>query len=42
MDEVVVPEGPAGRGATLIPEQRREMIVRQLRHHQVLSVHQLT
>lgn len=32
----------AGRVATLIPEQRREMIVRQLRQHQVLSVHQLT
>jgi DeoR/GlpR family transcriptional regulator of sugar metabolism len=42
MDEVAVPEGAAGRGAALIPEQRREMIVRQLRRHQVLSVHQLT
>ena len=32
----------SGRAAGLIPEQRREMIVRQLRQHQVLSVHQLT
>ena len=35
-------EDGAGRAATLIPDQRREMIVRQLRRHQVLSVHQLT
>lgn len=40
MDEVA--ESPSGRAAALIPEQRREMIVRQLRRHQVLSVHQLT
>ncbi|RZL92385.1 MAG: DeoR/GlpR transcriptional regulator [Variovorax sp.] len=32
----------SARGATLIPDQRREMIVRQLHKHQVLSVHQLT
>lgn len=32
----------SGRAAGLIPEQRREMIVRQLHKHQVLSVHQLT
>jgi DeoR/GlpR family transcriptional regulator of sugar metabolism len=30
------------RGSALIPEQRREFIVRQLREHQVLSVHALT
>lgn len=30
------------RTAPLIPEQRRELIVRQLREHQVLSVHALT
>ncbi|WP_246884204.1 DeoR family transcriptional regulator, partial [Pseudomonas chlororaphis] len=28
-------------GAPMIPEQRRELILRQLRKHQVLSVHQL-
>jgi len=28
-------------GAPMIPDQRRELIVRQLRKHQVLSVHQL-
>jgi DeoR/GlpR family transcriptional regulator of sugar metabolism len=36
------PTEDKGRASTLIPEQRREMIVRQLREHQVLSVHQLT
>lgn len=35
-------DNAGGRAAGLIPEQRREMIVRQLRKHQVLSVHQLT
>ncbi|MBS7780726.1 DeoR/GlpR family DNA-binding transcription regulator [Acidovorax sp. CCYZU-2555] len=35
-------DNASGRAAGLIPEQRREMIVRQLRKHQVLSVHQLT
>jgi DeoR/GlpR family transcriptional regulator of sugar metabolism len=35
-------EDRASRSGTLIPEQRREMIVRQLRERQVLSVHQLT
>ena len=28
-------------GAQMIPEQRRELMLRQLRKHQVLSVHQL-
>jgi len=28
-------------GAPMIPEQRRELMLRQLRKHQVLSVHQL-
>ena len=31
-----------GRAAALIPEQRREMIVRHLRKHRTLGVHQLT
>jgi DeoR/GlpR family transcriptional regulator of sugar metabolism len=31
-----------GRAAALIPEQRRDMILRQLREHQVLSLHALT
>jgi len=35
-------EDRSGRVATLIPDQRRETIVRQLHHHEVLSVHQLT
>lgn len=35
-------DGAVGRAAGLIPEQRREMIVRELRRHQVLSMHQLT
>jgi DeoR/GlpR family transcriptional regulator of sugar metabolism len=48
MDNVIEPttgksaEDRTGRAGTLIPEQRREMIVRQLRERQVLSVHQLT
>jgi DeoR/GlpR family transcriptional regulator of sugar metabolism len=32
----------ATRAAPMIPDQRREQILRQLRRHQVLSVHQLT
>jgi DeoR/GlpR family transcriptional regulator of sugar metabolism len=40
MDDLI--ESATGRAAGLIPEQRREMIVRQLHTHQVLSVHQLT
>ncbi|WP_315128195.1 DeoR/GlpR family DNA-binding transcription regulator [Comamonas antarctica] len=35
-------DNSSGRAAGLIPEQRREMIVRQLHKHQVLSLHQLT
>lgn len=35
-------DSSSGRAAGLIPEQRREMIVRQLHKHQVLSLHQLT
>lgn len=35
-------EDRTGRVATLIPDQRREIIVRHLRKHHVLSVHQLT
>jgi len=31
----------AESGAPMIPEQRRELMLRQLRKHQVLSVHQL-
>src|SRR5213080_3365315 len=30
-----------GNGSPMIPEQRREQMLRQLRKHQVLSVHQL-
>ncbi|MGI4850000.1 MAG: DeoR/GlpR family DNA-binding transcription regulator [Janthinobacterium lividum] len=33
---------PVNPGAPIIPDQRRELILRQLRKHQVLSVHQLT
>ena len=40
--EAPPPDEREPRGAGLIPEQRRETIVRQLRQHQVLSVHQLT
>lgn len=32
---------PTDNAAPIIPDQRREMILRQLRRHQVLSVHQL-
>ena len=39
---VSAPEDKTGRAAALIPEQRREMIVRHLRKHQMLGVHQLT
>ena len=35
-------EDRARRAAALIPDQRREMIMRQLRKHRVLGVHQLT
>ena len=35
-------EFPAGQGVPMIPDQRRELILRQLRQHGVLSVHQLT
>jgi len=35
-------EEKISRAAALIPDQRRETIVRQLRTHEVLSVHQLT
>lgn len=35
-------EHSSARAAGMIPEQRRELIVRQLRRHQVQSLHQLT
>ncbi|MEJ8852274.1 DeoR/GlpR family DNA-binding transcription regulator [Variovorax rhizosphaerae] len=42
LDSVPAAEDKSGRGANLIPDQRRELIVRHLRKHRVLSVHQLT
>jgi DeoR/GlpR family transcriptional regulator of sugar metabolism len=36
------PEDKTRRAAALIPDQRRELILRHLRTHRVLSVHQLT
>jgi DeoR/GlpR family transcriptional regulator of sugar metabolism len=38
----VDPEEKTPRAAALIPDQRRELIMRHLRKHQVLSMHQLT
>jgi len=35
-------ELPGSQGTPMIPDQRRELILRQLRQHGVLSVHQLT
>lgn len=35
-------ESAVSNGAPIIPDQRRELMWRQLRRHQVLSVHQLT
>lgn len=47
MDDTIERRAPASddrtrRAAALIPDQRREMIMRHLREHRLLSVHQLT